>query len=137
MSNVCQIFCQNTIDTLDMLVYTLDILITKIGHINMEAIMIMTRTEKKASIDQLQKQPASYPVPSPSICSRCGGLMVNEVCLDLMNSTSELECATRRCVQCGDIVDPVILRNRRCHQESMSTQSTQKLGQPIELRLAS
>jgi hypothetical protein len=48
--------------------------------------------------------------------------MVNEVSLDLMNSGSELECAVKRCVQCGDILDPVILRNRRIRQEPMTVQ---------------
>lgn len=37
-------------------------------------------------------------------CSRCGGLMVMEQLMDL---------PARRCVQCGEIVDPVILHNRR------------------------
>lgn len=37
-------------------------------------------------------------------CLRCGGLMVMEQLLDLQ---------ARRCVQCGEVVDPVILRNRQ------------------------
>jgi hypothetical protein len=45
-------------------------------------------------------------------CPRCGGLMVADFCMDLLNSTGELECSASRCVQCGEIVDPVILRNR-------------------------
>jgi hypothetical protein len=48
--------------------------------------------------------------------------MVKEVSADLLNSTGELECATRRCVQCGDILDPVILLNRRNRQEPMTVQ---------------
>ena len=47
-----------------------------------------------------------------SSCSRCGGLLVREVCMDLFNPTGELEVFTRRCVQCGVIIDPVILANR-------------------------
>ncbi len=35
--------------------------------------------------------------------------------MDLGNSTGELDCLTKRCVQCGDLVDPVILRNRCLH----------------------
>jgi hypothetical protein len=38
------------------------------------------------------------------ICSRCGGFMVVESCYDFN---------VLRCVQCGDLVDPVILRNRQ------------------------
>lgn len=44
--------------------------------------------------------------------------MVNEVCIDLLNSTKELECTAWRCVQCGDIIDAVILRNRQLRQAS-------------------
>ena len=55
-------------------------------------------------------------------CARCGGFMVNEVAMDLMSSTGELDCATRRCVQCGDILDPVILRNRRIRKEPLTVQ---------------
>ena len=43
-------------------------------------------------------------------CTRCGGLLVEEFCLDLSNS--ECTTAAQRCVQCGELVDPVILANR-------------------------
>lgn len=45
--------------------------------------------------------------------------MVKEVSTDLLNSAGELDCVTTRCVQCGDILDPVILRNRFIRQEQM------------------
>ncbi len=74
--------------------------------------MFMPMTEKKIIKEELHRPPAGTQMRPQATCTRCGGLMVQEICLDLSNSTSELECATRRCVQCGDIVDPVILRNR-------------------------
>lgn len=37
-------------------------------------------------------------------CVRCSGLMVVEQSVDF---------PVRRCVQCGEVIDPVILRNRR------------------------
>ena len=40
-------------------------------------------------------------------CPRCGGLMVHEWGADPM------ENAGQRCVQCGELVDSVILENRR------------------------
>lgn len=49
-------------------------------------------------------------------CVRCGGLMVSEFCMDLLNSAGELEIEMLRCVQCGVLVDPVILRNRMRQQ---------------------
>ncbi len=45
-------------------------------------------------------------------CSRCAGLLVNEWCYDLRDDTGELSVEVLRCVQCGQHVDPVILRNR-------------------------
>jgi hypothetical protein len=46
-------------------------------------------------------------------CLRCGGLMVPEQCFDLLSDSGHLDFLARRCVQCGDLVDPIILRNRR------------------------
>ena len=40
-------------------------------------------------------------------CPRCNGLMVAEWCEDLSNYTGQ------RCVQCGELVDPIIMQNRR------------------------
>lgn len=37
--------------------------------------------------------------------------------MDLMNSPGELEVAAKRCVRCGEVVDPVIQRNRQLRQE--------------------
>jgi hypothetical protein len=63
--------------------------------------------------------------PHEAACCRCGGLMVGECCIDLLNSASELEFVAKRCVQCGDIVDPVILRNRYRQQLAQPIQSSQ------------
>jgi RNase P subunit RPR2 len=89
----------------------------------------MARAKQKEQIGELQSQSDFSPVLLRSICLRCGGLMVKEVSMDLWNSTSELECTTRRCVQCGDILDPVILRNRCIRQEPTTVQhARQSLG---------
>ena len=40
-------------------------------------------------------------------CPRCSGLMVVEWCEDLSDYTGQ------RCVQCGELIDPVIMQNRR------------------------
>lgn len=50
---------------------------------------------------------------STARCSRCGGLMVAEWCFDLLDDTGHLNFLAWRCIQCGDLVDPVILKNRR------------------------
>ncbi|MDR4460746.1 MAG: hypothetical protein MRJ67_15360 [Nitrospirales bacterium] len=46
----------------------------------------------------------------PDACCRCGGLMKTESVFDLVEN--EIEFMSARCLQCGDIVDPVILMNR-------------------------
>jgi DNA-directed RNA polymerase subunit RPC12/RpoP len=43
-------------------------------------------------------------------CGRCGGLMKAESVFDLAENETEFMAA--RCIQCGDVVDPVILMNR-------------------------
>jgi len=39
--------------------------------------------------------------------------MVIEQSFDSLFGTSETEASLRRCVQCGEVIDPVILQNRR------------------------
>lgn len=46
--------------------------------------------------------------------------MVGDFRTDVLHSTGELELAAKRCVQCGEVVDPVIQRNRRLRQESIT-----------------
>ena len=57
-------------------------------------------------VDVLRK---AYPIEwekpaSATRCLRCRGLMVIEPCFDFL---------AWRCVQCGDVIDPVILQNRQ------------------------
>ncbi|MGH7205676.1 MAG: hypothetical protein ACREI2_05655 [Nitrospiraceae bacterium] len=59
----------------------------------------------------IQFLPASEQLYTRS-CSRCAGLLVNEWCHDLLDDTGGLSIEVLRCVQCGQHVDPVILRNR-------------------------
>ena len=75
---------------------------------------------ERTRVEELGRHRVSAAVQRESTCTRCGGLMVNDFCTDLLNSTGELEFAAKRCVQCGEVVDPVILRNRRLRQDSMT-----------------
>ena len=58
-----------------------------------------------------------------STCARCGGLMVTDFSMDLLFCIGETEFAAKRCVQCGEIVDPVILENRGTTQETVAVQA--------------
>jgi ribosomal protein S27AE len=75
---------------------------------------------ERARVNQLQNRAVASAVLHKTMCTRCGGLMVNDFCTDLLNSTGDLEFAAKRCVQCGEVVDPVILRNRGLRQDSMT-----------------
>ena len=54
-------------------------------------------------------------------CPRCSGLMVAEWCQDLSDHRAQ------RCVQCGEVIDPVILHNRGAPQGPMTTQLAGKM----------
>ncbi|MEY4704647.1 MAG: hypothetical protein RL042_843 [Nitrospirota bacterium] len=57
--------------------------------------------------------PLPFPQPSCNrICMRCGGLLVTEYYLDLQDDTGQIGITGLRCTSCGEVVDPVILRNR-------------------------
>lgn len=45
-------------------------------------------------------------------CKRCGGLLSREGLFDLFDDTGQMWRWARRCVQCGDIVDSLILKRR-------------------------
>lgn len=47
------------------------------------------------------------------LCPRCNGLMVVDQCYDLLDDTGRLYFYGGRCVVCGEIVDPLIVKNRR------------------------
>jgi len=86
---------------------------------------------EKTRAEQLGSHSVSSAVHYESICTRCGGLMVSDFCLDLLNGIGELECAPKRCVQCGEVVDPVILRNRGTRREPMAVQLAGRYCQAI------
>jgi hypothetical protein len=49
--------------------------------------------------------------------------MVTDFYMDLLFCIGETEFAAQRCVQCGEVVDPVILRNRGTRREPMMVTS--------------
>ena len=74
---------------------------------------------KKTKADQPGSHTVSSAVQHEWTCTRCGGLMVNDSYMDLLNNVGESKFSAKRCVQCGEDVDPVILRNRGVRQELM------------------
>jgi RNase P subunit RPR2 len=62
-------------------------------------------------------------------CQRCNGLMVRERYDDLELGSSENVIPSWRCLNCGAIVDPVILAH---HQTSDKTEPDQLLRQRLK-----
>lgn len=83
--------------------------------------MIITNESRNSLTAVLQ----SSRVTSQHTCTRCGGLMVSEVSIDVWSVASKLDGGARRCVQCGDVIDRVILMNRRIGLISNSFPSTE------------
>lgn len=56
------------------------------------------------------------PIPSRAggqLCDRCGGLLVTEYCMNLQDDTGQIDFTAWRCAMCGNVMDPVILKNRQ------------------------
>jgi hypothetical protein len=45
-------------------------------------------------------------------CTRCQGCMAKDHFLDLMESSESMRMAGWRCLNCGNVLDPVMERNR-------------------------
>jgi hypothetical protein len=49
-------------------------------------------------------------------CARCRGFMVADSLIDMLESSIPMWMKGWRCVSCGNIVDPLILRHRMIQQ---------------------
>src|SRR6185295_108745 len=65
----------------------------------------------------------THSAPSSIACRRCGGMLVRDHCMDMDLGLMERGQWARRCIQCGDLIDEIILRNR-----SASRQTLQEIG---------
>lgn len=45
-------------------------------------------------------------------CQRCNGLMIQDGFVDLRDDTGRLQFEGWRCLNCGEVVDPVVLTHR-------------------------
>ena len=79
-----------------------------------------TAFKEKTRDEQFGNHTVSPAAQHESMCTRCGGLMVQDFCLNVLGNIGESEFAAKRCVQCGEVVDPVILRNRGIGHEAMT-----------------
>ncbi|MEE9232958.1 MAG: hypothetical protein V3U07_05845 [Nitrospirales bacterium] len=65
-------------------------------------------------------------------CLRCGGFMVSHWCMNVNYDAGGMEILTQRCLQCGEVIDPVILENRLNPQrEAMKKKTRPLLSRPL------
>ena len=57
-------------------------------------------------------------------CSRCQGLMVKEHFLDFDGTIGHMWANGYRCMNCGNVHDPIIAQHRRSRPEPVLTVST-------------
>jgi len=46
-------------------------------------------------------------------CQRCHGFMISDHFMDTLNVSGEMNFKGWRCLNCGDIIDPVIVRHHQ------------------------
>ena len=70
-------------------------------------------------------------------CRRCGGLLLLTYYQDIQDDTGQIVFPALRCTVCGEVIDPVILKNRRAPAPNLLYGTKQrKYGQrivPIDL----
>jgi hypothetical protein len=88
----------------------------------MEGFMIATMSGN-SHVTRIEDTPTRVRVTgsaSGSIgCQRCGGMLVDEHCMDIGEDGSGHRFWGMRCIQCGDVIDETILRNRYSSIETL------------------
>jgi len=61
-------------------------------------------------------------------CPRCKGLMVDDWFQDIRDDTGHRYFQGKRCLVCGEVVDPVILHNRQVGPEGIPGRRRRRLS---------
>jgi hypothetical protein len=61
-------------------------------------------------------------------CPRCKSMMIEDVFEDLSDDTGLLSFPGWRCVTCGEILDPLIMKNRAARPSPLVGRARQKLA---------
>lgn len=71
-------------------------------------------------------------IANSDTCTRCGGFMVSHWCMNVNYDAGGMEILTQRCLQCGEVIDPVILENRlNPEREAMKKKTRPLLSRPL------
>ena len=87
---------------------------------------MITDLNKKKSTGENIKFEQTFKMLFDRSCHRCGGLMISDHCYDVESTTGEFEILIRKCLSCGESIDPTILKNR--------FQTQQNVGEPLSLK---
>lgn len=79
----------------------------------------------KTADTRTRRGAACLPERAQGGCIRCGGFLVRDGSLSLFN------CTANRCVQCGDVVDAVILSHRLLKHDSGSVRPQPAWGRRL------
>ena len=73
------------------------------------------------------------PKEVPMTCQRCQGCMARDHFLDLQESGGDWWLEGWRCINCGNVFDPVLERNRRLHAAALTSANVQPAlsAQPV------
>jgi len=67
---------------------------------------------KQHSDQQTKRRENNFAGALSTSCSRCGGFLVSSFCISPDQGTSEFQIPVWKCLQCGDVIDATILKNR-------------------------
>ena len=56
---------------------------------------------------------SAAPHADHATCARCGGLLLGQHYMDLLDDTGQIDITAWHCTMCGEVVDAVILKNRQ------------------------
>ncbi len=84
--------------------------------------------DEHAAVKAQSHPPLPFTVVTNQLrCTRCGGLLVTDLYMDL-DGIDESKFPPKRCVQCGEVVDFVILLNRQLGQRLITVQLAREMS---------
>ncbi|GJL57079.1 MAG: hypothetical protein NPIRA02_42110 [Nitrospirales bacterium] len=65
------------------------------------------------------------------VCQRCAGWMQKQALMDHLNESGEVFIMAWRCLNCGEVLDPVIVRNRTFMPEPIYDKARMRITKGI------
>lgn len=94
------------------------------------------RRNRTKAADMTRKRDVTQwlqPILESRQCPRCQGFLVGDLCYDIDDDQGQRWFSALRCVQCGDVLDPIIMRNRLVALERRRAEAKDCAGTGDEL----